>query len=73
MTDIQKQFENDLKEAIRAVCRKYRASITLTDDGRCYGMHSPILDIGIHSTEYQNRINFTMYGLDINEEYPTTP
>lgn len=68
---IQEQFENELNEAIRAVCRKYRASIALVDDGKSYGMQSPILEVGFASDGPYicHRITW----LNINEEHPSTP
>ncbi len=44
LTDIQKTRKETFEKELKDLLCKHGVSLHLTDDGRSYGMHSPVLD-----------------------------
>lgn len=48
--------EQAFRDAILAVCREHGAELEVTDDGKSYGMHSPILLVTMASVYEGDRL-----------------
>lgn len=51
-----KEREKSFRAALEALCEEHGAEMTLTDDGKPWGMHSPILEIHMPAVWENNEV-----------------
>lgn len=56
--------EKAFREAIARVCTEFKAEIQITDDGKPYGMHSPIMRVTFDTIVENDEIVSDFFSFD---------